>query len=254
MVNILSPAIPAIRWTFVSPLPSRIHKTWWRHQMETFSALLAFCVGKSPVTGEFPTQRPVIRSFGVLFWTNNNCWASNGEAGDLRCHGAHDDATVMKPLVPGSCSLSGACTASHATLGITHWGRVTHICVSKLTIIGSDNGLSPDRRQTIIWTNAGILFIGPLGTKFSKILIEIKIFSFRKMHLKMSFGKWRPSCLGLNHCPGALLVSILTSNKTWRTRNAVRSSNGDCEKTTQHFAMMSASDLFVGYMLSSMAS
>ena len=44
---------------------------------------------------------------------------------------------------------------------ITHWGRVTHICVSKLTIIGSDNGLSPDRRQTIIWTNAGLLLIGP---------------------------------------------------------------------------------------------
>ena len=56
------------------------------------------------------------------------------------------------------------------------------------------------------------------------------------------------------HCPGALLVSILTSNKTWRTRIAVRSSNGDCEKTTQHFAMMSASDSFVGYMRSSMAS
>ena len=81
---------------------------------------------------------------------------------------------------------------------LTHRGRVTHICVSKLTIIGSDNGLSPDRRQTIIWTNAGILFIGPLGTKFSEILILIKIFSFKKMYLKMSSGKWRPSCLGLN--------------------------------------------------------
>ena len=56
------------------------------------------------------------------------------------------------------------------------------------------------------------------------------------------------------HCPGALLVSILTSNKTWRTRSAVRSSKGDCEKTTQHFAMMSAIDLFVGYIRSSMAS
>ena len=42
---------------------------------------------------------------------------------------------------------------------LTHEGRVTHICVSKLTIIGSDNGLSPDRRQAIIWTNAGILLI-----------------------------------------------------------------------------------------------
>ena len=44
---------------------------------------------------------------------------------------------------------------------------MTHICVSKLTNIGSDNGLSPGRRQAIIWTNAGILLIGPLGTNFS---------------------------------------------------------------------------------------
>ena len=40
---------------------------WWRHQMETFSALLALCAGNSPVTGEFPTQGPVTRSFGVFF-------------------------------------------------------------------------------------------------------------------------------------------------------------------------------------------
>ena len=52
---------------------------------------------------------------------------------------------------------------------ITHWGRVTHICVSELTIIGSDNGLSPGRRQAIIWTNAGILLIQPLGTNFNEI-------------------------------------------------------------------------------------
>ena len=52
-------------------------------------------------------------------------------------------------------------------------GRVTYICVSKLAIIGSDNGLSPDRRQAIIGTKAGILLIGPLGTNFSEILIEM---------------------------------------------------------------------------------
>ena len=40
---------------------------------------------------------------------------------------------------------------------LTQWGRVTQICVGNLTIIGSDNGLSPGRRQSIIWTNAGIL-------------------------------------------------------------------------------------------------
>ena len=41
--------------------------SWWRHQMETFSALLALCAGKSPITGEIPAQRPVTRSFDVLF-------------------------------------------------------------------------------------------------------------------------------------------------------------------------------------------
>ena len=81
---------------------------------------------------------------------------------------------------------------------LAHWGRVTHICVSKLNIIGSDNGLSPDRRQAIIWTNAGLLLIGPLGTNFSEIFIEILAFSFKKIRLKVSSAKWRPFCLGLN--------------------------------------------------------
>ena len=75
---------------------------------------------------------------------------------------------------------------------------MTHICVSKLTIIGSDNGLSPGRHQAIIWTNAGILLIGPLGTNFNETSIEIHTFSFQKIHLKLSSGKWRPFCLGLN--------------------------------------------------------
>ena len=50
--------------------------TWWRHQMETFSALLAICAGSSPVPGEFPTQRPVTRSFGVFFDLRLNKWLS----------------------------------------------------------------------------------------------------------------------------------------------------------------------------------
>ena len=49
-----------------------------------------------------------------------------------------------------------------------------HICVGKLTIIASDNGLSPGQHQAIIWTNAGILLIGPLGTKLNEILIQIR--------------------------------------------------------------------------------
>ena len=80
---------------------------------------------------------------------------------------------------------------------LNHWGWVTHICVNKLTIICSDNGLSPGPHQAIIWTNAGILLIGPVGN-FSEILIKIYTFSFNEMHLKMSSRKWWPSCLGLN--------------------------------------------------------
>ena len=71
-------------------------------------------------------------------------------------------------------------------------------CVGKLIIIASDKGLLPGRRQAIIWTNAVILLIGPLGTKFNEILIEIHTFSFAKMHLKMSSAKWHPFCLGPN--------------------------------------------------------
>ena len=74
---------------------------------------------------------------------------------------------------------------------------MTHICVSKLTIIGSDNALSPGRRLAIIWTNAGVLLIRTLGTHFSEILSEIRAFSFKKMDLKMSSAKWRRFCFGL---------------------------------------------------------
>ena len=101
---------------------------------------------------------------------------------------------------------------------LTHWGRVTHICISKLTIIGSDNGLSPDRRQAIIWTNAGILLIGPLGTNFSEILIEILTFSYKKMHLKVSSAKRRPFCLGLNvltHCGLVISYDYIDLGQHW---------------------------------------
>ena len=75
---------------------------------------------------------------------------------------------------------------------------MNQICVRKLTIIGSENGLSLGRHQTIIWTNAGILLNGTLGSNFSEIWSEIHTFSFTKMHLNISSAKWRQICLGLN--------------------------------------------------------
>ena len=106
---------------------------------------------------------------------------------------------------------------------LTHWGWVTHICVFNLTIIGSDNGLSPGRRQAIIRTNVGILLIGPLGTNFSEILIGIQAFSFKKMHVKMSSAKWRPFCLCLNvlnmwWATDKLRVDTQTRDQTHRNR------------------------------------
>ena len=170
-------------------------ESWRCHQMETFSALLALCVGNSLVTGEFSSQTPLMQSFDVFFDLRLNKWlVNNQDAGDLGCHHIHYDITVM----------------FLSTAVLTHWGRVMHICVVKQTIIGSYNGLLPGWRQAIIYTNAGILIIGPLGTNFSEILIGIKTFSLKKMHLKMSSAKWHPFSLGLNvlRAMGKTMVNI----------------------------------------------
>ena len=73
--------------------------------METFTALLGICAGNSPVTGEFPTQRPVTRGFDVLFDLRlKNSWVNNREAGDLRSHRAHYDVIVYVCAMWGKCS------------------------------------------------------------------------------------------------------------------------------------------------------
>ena len=78
---------------------------------------------------------------------------------------------------------------------------MTHICVGNLTIIGPDNGLTPGRRQAIIWTNDGILLIGPLGTNFSEISIKIltMIFihknTFESVICEMASILSRPECV-----------------------------------------------------------
>ena len=75
--------------------------TWWRHQMETFSALLAICAGNSPVPGEFPPHKGQWR--GALMFTlicaRINGWVNNREAGDLRRYRTHYDVIVMTPQI-----------------------------------------------------------------------------------------------------------------------------------------------------------
>ena len=108
-------------------------------------------------------------------------------------------------------------------------------------IIGSENGLSPVRRQATIWTNAGILLIGPLGTNFSEILIGIQTFSFKKLHLKTSSAKWRLFCLGLNELmhKWLLLLNLFQSTclliyNSQRTAYDSMNSWKYCMKTLTH--------------------
>ena len=105
--------------------------------------------------------------------------------------------------------------------GLTHWGRVTYICISKLIIIGSYKSLSPGRRQAIIWTNAGILLIRTSGTNFNEVLSKIETFSFKKIHLKMP-AKWQTFCLSFNVLThwgrdkvGAISQTTFSSTFSW---------------------------------------
>ena len=99
--------------------------SWWRHQMETFSALLAICAGNSPVTDEFPAQRPVTRSFDVFFDLHPNKWLSKQSWGWwFETPSCHYDVTVI-------CVQSGSkeiCAISHsASTGISPLNLIRHL-------------------------------------------------------------------------------------------------------------------------------
>ena len=130
------------------------------------------------------TRISIVRSFlsHILIGVKSNASLIANVLLDQHAHSGHIDYLI------GILSLIAS---------LTHWGRVTHICVGKLTIIGSDNGLSPERHQAIIWINAGILLIGPLGTNSSEISIEIQTFSLKKIRLKKA-AKCGSLRLGLN--------------------------------------------------------
>ena len=90
---------------------------------------------------------------------------------------------------------------------------MTHICVGKLTIIGSDNGLLPGRHQAIIWTNAGLLLIVPLGTNLSEILIEIENVVW-KMAAILSW----PQCVNNTYEDLSMMASYNAPSKIQRNK------------------------------------
>ena len=140
------------------------------------------------------------------WWTR--LWPESEDTGALLI----DFFTVWAPGLECRSSVLGADAPLRALTAENHmrvlvpsrpWTRLDY----SQPHIGSDNGLSPGQRQAIIWTNAGILLIEPLGTNFSEILIKIHTFSFKKMHLKMSSAKWHLFGLGLNEFNLLLYIS-----------------------------------------------
>ena len=104
----------------------------------------------------------VVHVAPASWWPSTKLWQA------ICGHSDDQDSRLESPNMGGT----GIWRVKIVILPLTYWGQVTHICVSKLTTIGSDNGLSPGRRQIIIWTNTGILLIGPLRTNFDGILID----------------------------------------------------------------------------------
>ena len=175
------------------PLDTLTHP-WWRHPMEAFFALLAFCAGISPVTGEFPTQWPVPRSFDIflalrlskrLNKQSKRRWFKTPSRSLWRHSNDYDNSISIKNTI-------------HAPYYTACWVLLTHVCVSGLGHHWLTNGLAPVTQQPITWTNDGLLSVrwtirkGDTSEKYGNI----------NQHC---FRKWLVACPGsssyLNQCP-----------------------------------------------------
>ena len=184
----------AVIWTNADPIHWRIYAVLGGDELTRWGRVTHICVSKLAIIGSnnglSPGRRQAIIGYNVVILL-------------IGPPGTNFSENVIEiytfPFKKMHLKMSGKWRPFCLGLNVlTHWGRVTHICIGNLTIIGSDNGLLPGRRQAIIWTNAGILLIRTLGTNFIEILGEIHWFSLSKMHLKMSSAKWRLFGLGLN--------------------------------------------------------
>ena len=181
----IQPCQAAFKWKLSTSFIKRLneHHICPVHLKHYSDVTLASCHLKSPIRRLFVQKLKVYSGWLQRSIKARHCGTILGgnQWGPLDSH--HKGSVKRKAFI---CY---AIMKNPLKILLTHWGRVTHICVGNLTIIGSDNGLSPGRRQAIIWTNAGILLIGPLRTNFSEIVIGIQTFSFKKMHLKTSSAK-----------------------------------------------------------------
>ena len=126
------------------------------------------------------TCSPRILFFQLCFWINTLWWIQIYVKHvwldkNTWCHAKHLINIGGKDMINSKLIYSR----------LTHWGQVTHMC-HKIIIFGSDNGLSPGHHEAIIWTCAGMLLIGPIGSIFNDILIK-----FIQFHSRNSSSKSR---------------------------------------------------------------
>ena len=112
--------------------------SWSRHQMETFSTLLALCMGNSLVTGEFHSQRPVTQMLSLICaWINT--WVNDCKAGVLRCHRTHNDVTVIAMVIVGVLDH----TPPWWTYIECHLGKETNLSVTNSLVTGEFHSQRP---------------------------------------------------------------------------------------------------------------
>ena len=126
----------------------------------------------------------------LFSWWNLSCYK----------HHAHNRKFLVNRVNTKSADAMGLCIArSLAAMVLTHWGRVTHLCLHNLTITGPDNGLSPGRRQAIIYLNQCWNIVNwTLRNKLQWNFNRNSYIFIQGNALKMSSWKWGPFCLGLN--------------------------------------------------------
>ena len=201
-----SPSCSALAWYSCWPGLSPWGESWKQTQVARTAALtryryatqplLIICEGNLLVIGGYPLQS-----------------ASNSELScflSIQLGQAIEQTAELTVTSDAMPPMSHHCNENDrvpvSICGLTHCGPVNY------TIIGLDDGLLPGQCQAIIWTNGWILLIEPLETKFSEIFIKIHQFSFKNMHLKLSYVKWQPFCFSLNeltHCGQVILCSML---------------------------------------------
>ena len=166
----------------------------WHRQISPLLCERNLCEGKRLVTGEFhPQMASDVDLWGVLCCKSEKKWLQ--QQSNWRWFQTPLDVTVMPNDMGTEIWSIDANNKIHHSCNNQLISPLDRIYASLNRIrIGSDNGLQPIRRQTIIWTNAVLASIGPLETNFVEILIKIQNISFTKMHMDISSAKQRPFC------------------------------------------------------------